>query len=132
MVRQLDKEISVKQDPSSISIAGGSLLIVEEYDKIRTLYANFFEKNNYRVYSTVRIQDAAAIAHSVLPNTIFIDFNLVRERVLEIIEKLHQIVPGATIIVFGTSDSEEMKSTILSHGASIFTPLGIELSKSVT
>lgn len=130
MFRESEREqIFVSSGEQSSRSLGSVLLIVEDYEKMRLFFARHFEKNGYRVYSAARIGDAESLAHSVLPNVILIDYDLERENAYEAIKKLHLVVPGARIIVFGGVESEETRSKIVSLGGTDFVPHGYDIEK---
>jgi DNA-binding response OmpR family regulator len=108
---------------------GGVLLIVEDYEEMRLFFAHHFEKNGYRVYSAARIGDAESLAHSVLPNVILIDYDLGSENAYDAVKKLHEIVPGARIIVFGGVESDEIRSKIVALGGTDFVSGGYDIEK---
>jgi DNA-binding response OmpR family regulator len=56
-----------------------SILILEDFDRIRHFFAHHFEKRGFRVYSAARLQDAEAVALTVLPQVVIIDYDLERE-----------------------------------------------------
>lgn len=108
---------------------GGVLLIVEDYERMRLFFARHFEKNGYRVYSAARIGDAESLAHSVLPRVILIDYDLEHESAYDAVKKLHVVVPGARIIVFGGIESDEIRSKIIALGGTDFVPHGYDVEK---
>jgi ActR/RegA family two-component response regulator len=128
MFRESGKEeILVSPDFSSSKVSGGALLIVEDYERIRIFFARHFEKKGFRVYSAARIPDAVAIAHSVLPNVILVDYDLERENAIDAVKKLHHIVPGARIVVFGGVDSAEIRKQVVAQGGTDFVPHGYDI-----
>lgn len=108
---------------------GGILLIVEDYEKMRLFFARHFEKNGYRVYSAARIGDAERLAHSVLPSVIFVDYDLERENAYEAVKRLHSVVPGARIIVFGGVESDDIRTKIVALGGTDYVPHGYDIEK---
>jgi len=122
-------QVLVNSDVQSSKSLGGVLLIVEDYEKMRLFFARHFEKNGYRVYSAARIGDAESLAHSVLPNVVLIDYDLERENAYEAVKKLHLVVPGARIIVFGGVESDEIRSKIVALGGTDFVPHGYDIEE---
>lgn len=130
MFRESERDqVFVSSDVQSSRSLGGVLLIVEDYEKMRLFFARHFEKNGYRVYSAARIGDAEGLAHSVLPSVILVDYDLERENAYEAVKKLHSVVPGARIIVFGGVESDEIRSKIVALGGTDFVPHGYDIEK---
>jgi len=119
----------VSSDVRSSKNLGGILLIVEDYEKMRLFFARHFEKNGYRVYSAARIGDAESLAHSVLPSVILVDYDLERENAYEAVKRLHSVVPGARIIVFGGVESDEIRSKIVALGGTDFVSQEYDIEK---
>jgi DNA-binding response OmpR family regulator len=130
MFRESDRDQEfVSSDVRSSKNLGGILLIVEDYEKMRLFFARHFEKNGYRVYSAARIGDAESLAHSVLPGVILVDYDLERENAYEAVKRLHSVVPGARIIVFGGVESDEIRSKIVALGGTEFVSQGYDIEK---
>ena len=98
-----------------------SLLVVEDYDKLRAVLGHHFERRGYRVYSATRGKDAEAIAHSVLPQAVLLDYDLGGEDVLSIAKRLKAILPGSPIIITGGPDNAIVRAKIAAvEGVSYF------------
>ncbi len=106
-----------------------TILIVEDYDKIRALLSRHFERSGARVYSATRIVDALALTHSVIPDVVIIDYDLEKDEPITAIKKVHQVVPGAKILVFGGHENDTIRTSIVNAGASDFIPNGYDLSQ---
>ena len=130
MFRESERDqVFVSSDVQSSRSLGGVLLIVEDYEKMRRFFARHFEKNVYRVYYAARIGDAEGLSHSLLPSVILVDYDLERENAYEAVKKLHSVVPGARIIVFGGVESDEIRSKIVALGGTDFVPHGYDIEK---
>ena len=93
-------------------LAMRSLLVVEDYDKLRAVLGHHFERRGYRVYSATRGKDAEAIAHSLLPQAVLLDYDLGGEDVVLIAKRLRVIVPGSQIIITGGPDNVIVRAKI--------------------
>jgi DNA-binding response OmpR family regulator len=106
-----------------------SILILEDFDRIRHFFAHHFEKRGFRVYSAARLQDAEAVALTILPQVVIIDYDLEREDAVEAIKTLRELMPGSRIVVYGGIESSEMEARILSAGGSAFLPEGYDIER---
>ncbi len=105
-----------------------SLLVVEDYDKLRAMLGHHFERRGYRVYSVSRGKDAEAIAHSLLPQLILLDYDLAGEDALTIAKHLQAILPGSQIVITGGPDNALVRAKMNAlEGVSYF-PKTHELS----
>lgn len=94
------------------SLGMRSLLVVEDYDKLRAALGHHFERRGYRVYSASRGKDAEAIAHSLLPQAILLDYDLGSEDAMTIAKHLRSILPGSAIIITGGPDNALIRQKI--------------------
>jgi DNA-binding response OmpR family regulator len=89
-----------------------TLLVIEDYDKLRAALGQHFERRGYRVYSVSRGKDAEALAESVLPQAILLDYDLGSEDAVLLAKQLRRILPGSTIVITGGPDNELVRSKI--------------------
>lgn len=115
-------------NPLHMSRAIPSLLVVEDYDKLRAMLGQHFERRGYRVYSVSRGKDAEAIAHSLLPQVILLDYDLAGEDALTIARHLQTILPGSKIIITGGPDNAVVHAKIKALDGVAYFPKTHELS----
>jgi DNA-binding response OmpR family regulator len=115
-------------NPIYTSRAIPSLLVVEDYDKLRAVLGHHFERRGYRVYSVSRGKDAEAIAHSLLPQVILLDYDLAGEDALMIARHLQTILPGSKIIITGGPDNAMVHAKIEALDGVVYFPKTHELT----
>lgn len=89
-----------------------SLIVIEDYDKLRAALGQHFERRGFRVYSVSHGKDAEAIAHSLLPQAILIDYDLAAEDAVTIARHLRAILPGSAIIITGGPNNAIVRARI--------------------
>jgi response regulator RpfG family c-di-GMP phosphodiesterase len=107
------------------------VMIVEDYDFIRSLVGKYFQRDEYEVISAGNMQEAMAIGLQEQPKVVIVDFDMASNDPYVIVSILHNILPLSQIVlVNGRSrncDREEAKiagaDRILER---IFDPLVLE------
>jgi len=105
-----------------------TLLVVEDYDKLRAALGQHFERRGYRVYSVSRGRDAEAIAVSVLPQAVLLDYDLGSEDAVMLAKHLRAILPGSTIVITGGPDNALVRTKIEAVGNIQYLPHTHELA----
>jgi DNA-binding response OmpR family regulator len=105
-----------------------TLLVIEDYDKLRAALGQHFERRGYRVYSVSRGRDAEAIAVSVLPQAVLLDYDLGSEDAVMLAKHLRAILPGSTIVITGGPDNALVRRKIESVSNIQYLPYTHELT----
>jgi DNA-binding response OmpR family regulator len=105
-----------------------TLLVVEDYDKLRAALGQHFERRGCRVYSVSRGRDAEAIAVSMLPQAVLIDYDLDSEDAVLTAKHLRTILPGSTIVITGGPDNVLVRRKIEAIGNIQYLPQTHELA----
>jgi DNA-binding response OmpR family regulator len=104
-----------------------SLLFIEDFDRLRLALEQHFEKRGYRIYSATRSTDAEALAHSILPQAIFLDYDLAADDAVTVAKQLRTILPGSIIIITGGPNNAIVRSRIEAAGNIRYQPFIHEL-----
>jgi DNA-binding response OmpR family regulator len=102
--------------------------VIEDYDKLRAALGRHFEKRGFRVYSVTRGKDAEAIAHSLLPQAILLDYDLASEDAVTVAKHLRAILPGSVIIITGGPNNALVRAKIADADSVEYLPYTHELS----
>jgi DNA-binding response OmpR family regulator len=105
-----------------------TLLVIEDYDKLRAALGQHFERRGYRVYSVSRGKDAEALAVSVLPQAVLLDYDLGSEDAVMLAKHLRVILPGSAIVITGGPDNILVRSKIEAVGGIQYLPHTHELA----
>lgn len=99
-------------NPLNLSMGMRSILVVEDYDKLRAALGHHFERQGFRVFSASRGKDAEAIAHSLLPQAVLLDYDLGSEDSIMIAKHLRAILPGSTIVMTGGPNNAMVQAKV--------------------
>lgn len=103
------------------------VLIVEDYDAIRAYMARHFEREGFRVYSASNASNALALADTVLPQIVVVDYDLSHEDALTAVSQLRATLPGSIIMVYGGVESNEFHERVKACGADDVLTTGYDL-----
>ena len=95
-----------------------SLLILEDFDELRGLFAKHFANRGYDIFSSATLRGALAIAYEEAPQVIIIDHDLSGETASHAIERLRIALPKSYIVVVGEPNSVSAREITLNAGAS--------------
>lgn len=94
------------------------LLIVEEFDDIRSVIGRDFARQGYEVFSSSTLCGALAIAWEETPQVIIVEYGLNGESSLRAIEHLRAAQPKSTIVLAGAPKAAEIEERAILAGAS--------------
>jgi response regulator RpfG family c-di-GMP phosphodiesterase len=107
------------------------LMVVEDYDFIRSLVGKYFQIDGYEVISVGNMHEAMAIGEMEQPKIVIVDFEMVTNDPYLVVSILHNMLPLSQIVLVNGRhkhcDKEEAKiagaNKILER---IFDPLAFE------
>ncbi|MDP4221292.1 MAG: response regulator [Bacteroidota bacterium] len=91
-----------------------TLMIVEDFDFIRSLVGKHFQTDGYDIISAGNMQEAMNLGQQEQPNVVIVDFDMTSNDPYLIISILHNILPMSQIVLMnGRSrhcDTDEAKT----------------------
>ena len=88
------------------------VLIVEDFDAIRTILARYFQHLGFEVISAGTIHDALIVAADRTPDVVIVDFDLRGDDPYRAVESVHDAEPESFIVLMNgwTKRSAEEKA----------------------